>query len=537
MTHLPIPLEVLYAGLAGTVLALFVATATNKWSLRVFFLLALRLAIGWHFLFEGLYKVQTYYTGPTETSKPFSSEPYFRAAPGPIGAKMRKEFADYDAEIASKVKAPEKISPSDFANLKFEEQAAKCPAKVAEQLDAMQQSAPEALKAAAEKELKDADASEAKSIKEADEAEQRALKGELTDAEKAQVRVLAEDERRKARNAADARREQLRERLVAYEKFGAELIDVIKPQENGAMLVTQLEATFKTLKARTEEELKSVPTAELKALADIDAAEERALTGKLTDAEKAKVAAKAEAARKQAKEKAEKSREDARKKAEDAPVAVRDAKARYARWVYGVDARDSKVKGISGDAPLSGLRRIEHLEWLRRKAKEAEERATSGLGNGTGTDSKRIAEFRMDAIAAEADLARDANAFISELKKDLNGGKAPDESPQESRGQLLDRVTMWFLVAVGAFLMGGLFTRLACVAAAGFLVLTYLAHPPFPWFPLPPNTEGNPLFINKNVIEALALLVLACYPTGRWLGLDALVLRPFCKYKGEAPVA
>src|SRR5215475_13936632 len=105
MSHLPIPLAVLYAGLAGTLLALLVATITNRWSPRVFFLLALRLAIGWHFLFEGLYKVNSYYTGPTETSKPFTSEPYFKVAPGPIGEKMRKQFSDPDAEIASKVKA------------------------------------------------------------------------------------------------------------------------------------------------------------------------------------------------------------------------------------------------------------------------------------------------------------------------------------------------------------------------------------------------------------------------------------------------
>jgi len=151
---------------------------------------------------------------------------------------------------------------------------------------------------------------------------------------------------------------------------------------------------------------------------------------------------------------------------------------------------------------------------VKREVKAAEEREANGLGTGTGTDSKRVAEFRTDAVTAESDLARDANAFIAELKKDLNGGKAPEEAPVESRGQLLDRVTMWFLVIVGAFLMGGLFTRVSCVLAAGFLVMTYLAHPPFPWYPLPPNTEGNPVFINKNVIEALALLTLACYRPG-----------------------
>jgi uncharacterized membrane protein YphA (DoxX/SURF4 family) len=141
----------------------------------------------------------------------------------------------------------------------------------------------------------------------------------------------------------------------------------------------------------------------------------------------------------------------------------------------------------------------------------------------------------MDALTAESDLVRDANSFIADLKKELNGGKAIEEEKVESRGHLLDRITMWFLVVIGAFLMGGLFTRLACLLATGFLVMTYLAHPPFPWYPLPPNTEGNPVFINKNVIEALALLTLACYPTGRWLGLDAIVLRPLCKYKGECP--
>src|SRR5215510_11325623 len=130
MSHMPIPLAVLYAGLAGTVLALIVATITNKWSPRVFFLLALRLAIAWHFLFEGLYKVNSYYTGPTDTNRVFTSEPYFKVAPGPLGEKMRKEFSDPDKEIAEKVKAPENISRAEFAKLKIEEQAAKCPEAV-----------------------------------------------------------------------------------------------------------------------------------------------------------------------------------------------------------------------------------------------------------------------------------------------------------------------------------------------------------------------------------------------------------------------
>jgi uncharacterized membrane protein YphA (DoxX/SURF4 family) len=412
MSHLPIPLAVIYAGLAGTVLALIVATATNRWSPRVFFLLALRLAIGWHFLFEGLYKVQTYYTGPIEVNgkmqRPFSSEPYFKVAPGPLGAKMRKEFGDNDAEIARKVKAPEAISPADFAKLPVDQQAAKCPEAVAKQIDAIREEP--------DKDRKKANETEAKAMEQAPNDEVKAIVKARGDA---------------ARAAADKK--------AAY----------------------------------------------------LDSPE--------------------------AKDK------------------ITKAKAAYARWVYGVDVRDCKVKTITGDVPLTGPQRIEHLEWLRKKANDAAARETDGLGNGYGTDHKRVAEFRMDALTAESDLVRDANSFIADLKKELNGGKAIEEEKVESRGHLLDRITMWFLVVIGAFLMGGLFTRLACLLATGFLVMTYLAHPPFPWYPLPPNTEGNPVFINKNVIEALALLTLACYPTGRWLGLDAIVLRPLCKYKGECP--
>ena len=51
----------LYAGLAGTAPGADRRHRDqNGWSLRVFFLLALRLAIGWHFLFEGLHKIHSH---------------------------------------------------------------------------------------------------------------------------------------------------------------------------------------------------------------------------------------------------------------------------------------------------------------------------------------------------------------------------------------------------------------------------------------------------------------------------------------------
>jgi uncharacterized membrane protein YphA (DoxX/SURF4 family) len=393
-------LPILYAGLAGTLLALIVATATQRWSLRVFFLLALRLAIGWHFLFEGLHKLHSYYMGPAETNRVFSSEVYFKVSPGPLGPYMRKQFTDTDAVFAARLKPTEIISAADFAQMPADMQAAACPDPIAKQLEDIF----------------------------------------TKDLEAALKKIDEEDKKHQADANSDA--------VKAYWKDRDD-----KARE-------ELNAKFEAMKA-------------------------------------------------------------------DAAVRTLEAKRKYALWVYGVEGRDCKIKGISGtDASLTAPQRLAHLDFLRKRVRDADEKLKSGMGNGFGIEQKRAAEFRTDVVAAETELLRDIDAFVAELEKEMLAGKTPEPVVKEtSRGQMMDRFTMWFIAIVGACLMGGLFTRIACLAGTGFLVLTYLTHPPFPWFPLPPTTEGNPVFINKNVIEALALLAIATFPTGRWLGLDALLGR------------
>jgi uncharacterized membrane protein YphA (DoxX/SURF4 family) len=405
-----------YAGLAGALLALIVAAATNGWSIRVFALLALRLAIGWHFLFEGLHKVHSTYVGPTETNRPFSSEMYFVAAEGPIGEMMRKQWiGDPDAEIAARI-TPQKDKIEGFDKLSDADQAALCPKPVADKLTA-------------ECDL----------------------------------------------NAAKAKRDEL-----------------------------------KTAAKEADDAAKTAPA---------DKAEE--LKKKAADAQKKAAAAESKVA-----------------SMETTPDLISNGgeklKAMYARWVYGAVQRDAKVKFVSTDVPMAVPARLEIIEMVRKEyeANQAQERA--GLGQGYGIDHKRAAGLRADLTTAKADLVKDADTFQDELVQ-LTGGSL--EPPKEKKIALLDRLTRWGITAIGAGLLIGLFTRLWCVAGAGFLVLTYLSHPTVPWLPLPPMTEGNPLFINKNLIEALALLAIATFPTGRWLGLDALVYRIFCRPKSAAATA
>lgn len=57
-----------------------------------FFLVALRIAIGWHFLYEGMEKLHTF-----QTSKPFSAEVYLRNATGPLADTFRGIIPDVDS--------------------------------------------------------------------------------------------------------------------------------------------------------------------------------------------------------------------------------------------------------------------------------------------------------------------------------------------------------------------------------------------------------------------------------------------------------
>jgi len=404
-------MPLIYAGLAGTVLALVVATKQQNWSLRVLFLLGLRLAIGWHFLFEGLHKIHTHDIGPSEFNKPFSSEMYFKVAPGPLGPYMRKQFEAPGEPLEAKLKGAKELSVDQIKAMPFQHQAAMCPVSIAKPLDDL---------------------------------------------------------------------------FIEHQK-----------------------AIQAGIEADADAESKAA-----------DAAEAKAVAAAKTDADKAKAKADADKARAAAKLKKEKSLEILLERKEG-------VKQKYAMWAYGAATRDTKLKGIASDVPMSGLDRLAYLETLRTRLKDEEARLAAGLGNGYGIDQKKASELLMDLATAENDLKKDIDAYVLELKKELFGSaKMPDAPTAEpTRGQRMDGYTMWFLVAIGGCIMAGLFTRIACVAACGFLALTYLTHPPFPWFPLPPNTEGNPVFINKNAIEGLALLVLATFPTGRWLGLDALVAR------------
>ena len=82
---------------------------------------------------------------------------------------------------------------------------------------------------------------------------------------------------------------------------------------------------------------------------------------------------------------------------------------------------------------------------------------------------------------------------------------------------------MWGLTLVGALLILGLFTRLASLAGIGFILLFYLAAPPWIGYFYAIPSEGSYLIVNKNLVELAALVVIFFTGSGRFAGLDRIV--------------
>ncbi len=90
---------------------------------------------------------------------------------------------------------------------------------------------------------------------------------------------------------------------------------------------------------------------------------------------------------------------------------------------------------------------------------------------------------------------------------------------------LVDLLNEWGLILIGLGLIVGLFTRTAAFFGVILLFLYYFATPPLLGMNYSMPVEGNYLIINKTLIEAVTMILLILFPTGRIFGLDLLVER------------
>lgn len=344
----------------------------------IIFLILLRLAIGWHFFFEGLDKLRSMWIGPTETNRPFSSAGYFREAPGPMGDWMRGTLGDPFQEARARL--------------------------------TLRPSSPDARR------------------EKPDEYLPQALDQDWNDYFNRFVAFYGLD--KKQQELAQTRLKQAKSNLVSVWLDWDDRKMTMNEEEKSRHGIKKVKKNYPSGVVEVEE---TVPERVAEYFAGLDELRQT---------------------------------------------------QNYKLWYFGKDVEKQRLVKAKGEL-----------------------------------DQKR------------ADLMKDVDEKTSDMKKSLADVLTPEQKekgevppgPGNWRLQWLDRSTAWGLTILGGCLIAGLLTRISSVLLAAFLVMTYLAVPAFPWLPVPPNTEGNYFYINKNVIEMLALLVLATVPSGRWLGLDALL--------------
>jgi uncharacterized membrane protein YphA (DoxX/SURF4 family) len=181
------------------------------------------------------------------------------------------------------------------------------------------------------------------------------------------------------------------------------------------------------------------------------------------------------------------------------------------------------------------VQRVQDYRDKIAEVNEMQSKLLKALGKDVLHEKLKIAKAELNQI--RMGLLADLNEQTEFAKTALEDVLTPEqkqqgqalEAQQASEKMILplttvDYVVTYGLMAIGACLLLGLFSRSACVAGAVFLLLLYLAMPPFPWLPDPPRpTEGHYLFVSKNLIEMIALLALATTRSGCWAGLDGLV--------------
>lgn len=154
-------------------------------------------------------------------------------------------------------------------------------------------------------------------------------------------------------------------------------------------------------------------------------------------------------------------------------------------------------------------------------------------------DKKQELEKRSKAWIAKIEkYQQDLKSDLFMLLDEEQRQQAPVKDPL-SMGQKRDMLVMYSNLAIGACLILGLFTRLACLGGGLFLALIVIAQPDYPGvYPLPHPSAGRAFIVNKEFIEMLALFALATTRVGRWGGLDFLVhhllIRPVFRSRGTS---
>jgi uncharacterized membrane protein YphA (DoxX/SURF4 family) len=101
---------------------------------------------------------------------------------------------------------------------------------------------------------------------------------------------------------------------------------------------------------------------------------------------------------------------------------------------------------------------------------------------------------------------------------------------------IVDLMNIWGLILIGLGLVFGCYTRIASLSGIALLLLYYVANPPLIALNYGMFAEGSYLFVDKNLVELLALVVLTIFPSGMFWGIDRLLMLKKSQGKEALPL-
>ncbi|QDU10973.1 DoxX family membrane protein [Gimesia aquarii] len=190
---------------------------------------------------------------------------------------------------------------------------------------------------------------------------------------------------------------------------------------------------------------------------------------------------------------------------------------------------DKKQEGTIDGKRIGELEQYQiALERYEKKLKEADQDFKRDHLDKIWAEIQEMRASLVNPIRAMEDDMK-AEAYKLLTPEQLAAGPVPPENTEMHR---INMMTIAALTILGILLLIGLGTRIAAIAAAGMLLSFYLVMPPWPGVPAAPGPEHS-FIVNKNLIEVIALLAIACLPTGSWFGIDRMFYRFFNKNKNS----
>jgi len=90
---------------------------------------------------------------------------------------------------------------------------------------------------------------------------------------------------------------------------------------------------------------------------------------------------------------------------------------------------------------------------------------------------------------------------------------------------IVDQINIYGQILIGLSLVLGFLSKIGNIGGITLLVLYYLSHPPLINVNYLMPSEGSYMWVDKNMIILLAMLVLVFFPTSKVIGLDRIQIK------------